>query len=323
MMSDPQPEPGKPSEQDGRWLVVGAAGQLGTDLVRILPPDRFVAVDLAEMDITRPASVAATLAAIRPSVVINAAAYTAVDAAECDQDMAWAVNAAGPGILARACVTIGATLVHISTDYVFAGDATEPYGVHTPTAPRSVYGRSKLRGEQQLREFLVEHYIVRTAWLYGAAGPNFVKTMARLERERDIIDVVDDQRGSPTWSADLASGLIALALSGAAYGTYHCTNGGATTWHGLARAVFEEIGANPDRVRPCRTDESPRPAPRPAYSVLSDRAWRAAGLPVLRPWRDALAAAFAAEGAALTGRAGPPVDIRMPSRADRALGTEH
>jgi dTDP-4-dehydrorhamnose reductase len=283
----------------GRWLVVGAAGQLGTDLVRLLPDNRAVGVDLPEIDITEPASVAATVKSVRPSVIVNAAAYTAVDAAESDPDAAWAVNAVGPALLAEASAEIGAALVHISTDYVFGGDGAEPYGVDAPTEPRTVYGRTKLAGEQRVRDLLTEHYLVRTAWLYGATGTNFVKTMARLERERDTIQVVSDQHGSPTWSTDLARGLLSLVGSGVPYGTYHCTNGGATTWYGFARAVFEELGADQDRVRPCSTGQYPRPAPRPAYSVLSDRTWRAANLAPLPPWREALATAFAEHGAEL------------------------
>jgi dTDP-4-dehydrorhamnose reductase len=198
-------------------------------------------------------------------------------------------------------------LVHVSTDYVFAGDATAPYEVDAQVAPRSAYGRSKLAGERAVRELLPDaSYVVRTAWVYGAAGGNFVKTVARLEHSRDTIEVVDDQHGSPTWSADLAGGLVALARSAAPPGVYHCTNGGATTWYGLTRAVFEELGADPDRVRPTSTDRFPRPAPRPAYSVLSSAGWVAAGLPALPDWRDALARAFAEVGPALRPGLLPP-----------------
>jgi dTDP-4-dehydrorhamnose reductase len=160
--------------------------------------------------------------------------------------------------------------------------------------PRSAYGRTKLAGEQAVRELAPElSFVVRTAWVYGATGSNFVKTMARLEQARDTIEVVDDQRGSPTWSADLARGLVELASSAASPGIYHCTGSGETSWYGLARAVFEELGADPDRVHPTSTDKFPRPAPRPAYSVLSDEAWRAAGLSPMPHWRAALRSAFA------------------------------
>jgi dTDP-4-dehydrorhamnose reductase len=289
-------------------LVTGAGGQLGSDLLRVLSGVdgvEAVGVTRGELDITDAAAVRATLATVRPDLVLNAAAYTGVDAAESDEDTAQLVNAVAPGQIALACGRSGARLVHVSTDYVFAGDATEPYEVDAPTGPKSAYGRTKLAGELAVRSELPGgSWVVRTAWVYGQTGGNFVKTMVRLERTRETLDVVDDQRGGPTWSRDLAGGLVALARAAAAGGgpppgVYHCTNGGDTTWYGLARAVFAELGADPDRVRPTSTDRFPRPAPRPAYSVLSDRGWRAAGLPPLRPWRDALRTAFADIGPAL------------------------
>ena len=287
-----------------RWLVTGARGQLGADLVRALHGAQVTALSRAELDVADASAVERVVrdwagAADGRLVVLNAAAYTDVDGAQADQARAFAVNAEGPAALAAVCGAVGATLVHVSTDYVFAGDADTPYEVDAPTGPCSVYGASKLAGEQRVRAGLAAHYVVRSAWVYGDVGRNFVKTIARLEAQRPTVDVVDDQRGSPTWSADLAAGLVALARSGAPFGTYHCTNGGETTWCGLARAVFAELGADPVRVRPCSTAQYPRPAPRPPYSVLSDRSWRAAGIPPLRPWRDALAAAFAEHGCAL------------------------
>jgi dTDP-4-dehydrorhamnose reductase len=185
-------------------------------------------------------------------------------------------------------------MIHVSTDYVFPGDAKQPYDVDDPTGPKGAYGRTKLAGELAVREILPDDsWVVRTAWLYGASGKNIIKTMTRLERERETVSFVADQTGSPTWSHDLASGLLALAGSDAPAGTYHATNRGETTWYGLARAVFEELGADPDRVQPIRTQDYPLPAPRPAYSVLSPHAWDAAGLPPFRGWRAALAEAFA------------------------------
>lgn len=281
-----------------RWLITGAGGQLGVDLLRVLSGrDGVEAVGLAraDLDITDDVAVRDAFAEIRPDVVINAAAYTAVDAAETDEAGATLGNEVGPRNLAVAAAAAGARMIQVSTDYVFPGDATEPYDEDAPTGPRSVYGRTKLAGEQAV---LAAHpdggYVVRTAWVYGASGANFVKTIARLERERETISVVNDQRGSPTWSHDLAVGLVALADSTAPAGVYHCTNSGSTTWFDFARAIFEELGADPQRVRPTTTDAFPRPAPRPAYSVLSDRKWRAAGLPQLPHWRDALHAAFVA-----------------------------
>lgn len=286
-----------------RWLLTGAGGQLGTELLGALGGCDVTALGHRELDISDAAAVRAAVARWAAAggslMVLNAAAYTDVDGAETDRDAALAVNAAGPGALARAAAEVGARMVHVSTDYVFSGAGSTPYEVDSPTGPRSVYGASKLEGERRVRAALQEHYVVRTAWVYGATGANFVKAMARLESCREHVDVVDDQRGSPTWSAELAAGLVALARCGAPYGTYHATGGGETTWCGLARAVFAELGADPARVRPCSSAQFSRPAPRPAYSVLSNRSWTEAGLTPLRPWRDALAAAFARYGAAL------------------------
>lgn len=277
-----------------RWLVTGAGGQLGSDLVAALGGDDVRAVARADLDIVDSMSVARLVDEFAPDVVVNAAAYTAVDAAESDEDAAYRANATGPGVLAAALSGTKTRLIHVSTDYVFAGDANRPYDVDDPTGPKSAYGRTKLAGELAVRELLPDaSYVVRTAWVYGATGGNFVKTMTRLEGERDTVSVVDDQRGSPTWSADLAAGLVELGRSSAPAGIYHCTNTGDTTWFGLTRAIFEELGADPSRVQPTTTDAFPRPAPRPAYSVLSDAAWRAAGLTPLPPWRAALRAAFA------------------------------
>ena len=283
-----------------RWLITGAHGQLGADLQQVLAADDLRAVGHSELDIADAGAVAKTIADFAPDVVVNAAAYTAVDAAETDEDAAHRVNAGGPAVLAAALAERGGRLIHVSTDYVFAGDANRPYDVDDPTGPRSAYGRTKLAGELAVRELLPDaSYIVRTAWVYGATGANFVKTMARLQRERDTVSVVDDQRGAPTWSADLAAGLVELGRSAAAPGIYHCTNAGDTTWFGFTQAIFEELGADPARVLPTTTDAFPRPAPRPAYSVLSDRSWRDAGLTPMRHWRDALHAAFSTAGKAL------------------------
>jgi dTDP-4-dehydrorhamnose reductase len=282
----------------GRWLVTGAGGQLGSDLVRVLAGAEVVGLTHADLDVADPAAAEKVVADVRPDVVLNAAAYTAVDAAEADEDAARRANADAPAVLAQVCALHGGRLVHVSTDYVFAGDASTPYEPDAPTGPRSAYGRTKLAGEQAVRTLLPERsWVVRSAWVYGQTGPNFVKTIARLERERDTIEVVDDQRGSPTWSRHLAQGLVALAGSTAPPGIYHCTNGGEVTWHGFARAIFDELGADPDRVRPTTTDRFPRPAPRPAYSVLADTGWRAAGLPPLPGWRAALHEAFGEVGA--------------------------
>ncbi|HEX6754494.1 MAG TPA: dTDP-4-dehydrorhamnose reductase [Mycobacteriales bacterium] len=281
-----------------RFLVTGAGGQLGSDLLRVLGSGA-VGLTRAQLDVADPAAVEKAVVDVRPDVVVNAAAYTAVDAAETDEAGAAAVNAEGPANLARVCALHGGNLIHVSTDYVFAGDASAPYEVDAPTGPRSAYGRTKLAGERAVRDLLPERtWVVRTAWVYGETGGNFVRTVVRLAGQRETLDVVDDQRGSPTWSRDLAGALVTFAGSAAPPGVYHATNSGDTTWYGLARAVLAEIGADPDRVRPTTTDRFPRPAPRPAYSVLSDASWRAAGLPPLRPWDQALHAAFSEVGGA-------------------------
>ncbi|HVF19845.1 MAG TPA: dTDP-4-dehydrorhamnose reductase [Mycobacteriales bacterium] len=277
-------------------LVIGARGQLGSDLLDVLGASA-TGVARPELDITDGLAVreaVAEWAAARAGeslAVFNAAAWTDVDGAEADPAGAHRVNEVGARHVATACATAGIPLVHVSTDYVFAGDGTEPYEVDSMTGPQSAYGRSKLAGEMAVWQTTQDAYVVRTAWVYGAVGGNFVKTMVRLERERETVSVVDDQRGSPTWSRDLARGLVALAGTGR-FGTYHLTNGGDTTWCGFAREVFAELGADPERVHPCTSADFPRPAPRPAYSVLSDAKWRSAGLDPLPHWRDALRTAF-------------------------------
>lgn len=267
-----------------RWLVTGAGGQVGVEMQAALRDGDVVAFTRTQLDITDATAVAAAIETHRPDVVVNAAAYTNVDAAEADEPTAHAINADGPAHLARACADTGARLLHISTDYVFAGDATTPYDVDDATGPCSAYGRTKLAGE---RAVLPHAWVVRTSWVYGAPG-SFVDTIARLERERDTITVVADQWGSPTWARQLAIGLIALVEAAPPPGVYQCINGGAATRHEQARAVFEELGADPERVLPVTTAEMPRPAARPAYAVLSDRSWRAAGLAPLPHWREAL-----------------------------------
>lgn len=282
-----------------RLLVTGAGGQLGSDLLRVLAGTAHEVTGLtrAELDVTDPAAVEKAVVDVRPDLVLNAAAYTAVDAAETDEDAALLLNGEGPANLARVCALHGGGVVQVSTDYVFSGDATRPYEPSDEVGPRSAYGRTKLAGERAVRELLPERsWVVRTAWVYGQTGGNFVKTMAKLEGVKDTLDVVDDQRGSPTWSRDLAAGIVTLAERRPRPGIYHCTNAGDTTWFGLTRAIFAELGADPERVRPTTTEAFPRPAPRPAYSVLSGAGWAAAGLPLLRPWDQALHAAFTEVG---------------------------
>ncbi|MGW1742287.1 dTDP-4-dehydrorhamnose reductase [Nocardia sp. NPDC001965] len=276
------------SETADRILVTGAGGQVGAELLRLIPAVR--AFTRSELDITDPTAVESV---VRPGdTVLNCAAFTAVDRAESEPAAAFAANETGPAVLAAACARAGARLVHLSTDYVFPGTATAPYEPADPTGPATVYGRSKLAGERAVRELCPQAHIVRTAWVYSGTGGDFVATMRRLERERDTVSVVNDQIGSPTFAADLAAGLLELAANPAAPGVLHATNAGQASWFELARAVFAGIGADPERVRPCTTAEFPRPAPRPAYSVLSATAWREAGLTPLRPWESALTEAL-------------------------------
>jgi dTDP-4-dehydrorhamnose reductase len=280
---------------DLRWLVTGAKGQLGNDLLGVLGGagiTRVTALDLPELDITDAAAVDAVVAG--HDLVVNVAAWTAVDAAEEKEAAAFAVNAVGPANLARACARHGARMMQVSTDYVFPGDADKPYAEDDLPAPRTAYGRTKVAGEWAVQaELPGRHWIVRTAWLYGAAGKNFVKTMARLQRERDAVDVIDDQRGQPTWSLDLARAMVSLVSADAPAGTYHGTSSGDTTWFGLARLVFELAGADPQRVRPTSSTAYASATPRPAYSVLGHDAWAAAGLSPIRPWDEALREAVA------------------------------
>ncbi|WP_246098272.1 dTDP-4-dehydrorhamnose reductase [Rhodococcus spelaei] len=277
-----------------RILVTGARGQLGTALLRRGAEARLDMVGLSsgELDI---ADAGAVRDAVEPgSVVLNCAAYTAVDAAETDEADAQRVNVDGARNLARACARVGAQLVHVSTDYVFAGDAGVPYEPDAPTGPRTVYGRTKLAGERAVLEADPGAVVVRTAWVYSGVGTDFVATMLRLQRDRETVDVVDDQVGSPTYAGDLAAGLLELAgREDVAGGVLHATNSGQASWFELARAVFSGVGADPARVHPCSSAQFPRPAPRPAYSVLSPASWAAAGLTPLRPWPEALEAALA------------------------------
>lgn len=277
----------------GRWLLVGARGMLGQDLAAQLAARgvAHTALGRAELDLTDAAAVKAAVAG--HDLVLNAAAWTAVDAAESQEQEAAAINGTAVRHLAAACADAGARLLHPSTDYVFPGDAAAPIPEDAPTAPINAYGRSKLLGERAVLELLPEHgYVVRTAWLYGRQGKNFVATMLRLAGQRDFVEVVDDQHGQPTSTVALSRQLLALgaaALAGRApAGVYHGTCSGQTTWCGFARAVYELSGLDPERVHPIPGANFPSPAPRPAYSVLGHARWAAAGLEPLPHWRDAL-----------------------------------
>ncbi|MFD5751086.1 dTDP-4-dehydrorhamnose reductase [Streptomyces sp. NPDC127033] len=281
------------------WLIAGAGGMLGRHLTGQLAGQRVVPLDRHALDITDQEAVDRAIAYHRPRIVVNAAAWTAADAAEAHRDRAWEVNVAGVRHLARACRRQGALLLHVSSDYVFPGTARTPYPEDAPTGPCNTYGRTKAAAEREVLELLPgTGYVVRTAWVYGVAGRNFVNTMIGLERTQETVDVVDDQCGQPTWAQDLAGILIRLgdgAHSGSAPpGIYHGTNRGETTWHGLSREVFRLLGADPSRVLPVTSAELALPAVRPAYSALGHDRWAAAGITPLRHWRSALHTAFPA-----------------------------
>jgi len=283
-------------------VVTGANGQLGRELVGAWTDDDVTGLTHGDLDVTDEGAVLATIGDLAPEVVVNCAAWTAVDACEEDPERAHRVNALAPWWLARACREVGARLVHVSTDYVFGGDAPAgPDGAlrgwteFDPVDPRSVYGRSKAAGEQLVRQTLPEHQIVRTAWVCGAHGRNFVTTMLDLADRDGPVRVVDDQHGSPTFTADLATALRELAASDR-YGTWHRTNGGHTSWHDLAAAVFELADRDVD-LGPQPSSALDRPAPRPPWSVLDDTHATAAGLTGLPPWRTGLRDLLAELGA--------------------------
>lgn len=271
-----------------RYLIAGAAGMLGQDLQTALAGRDVTALSRAELDVTDRDAVAAAVAG--HDVVINASAYTKVDDAETHEDTAYAINALGTENLAIAAAGAGARFVTVSTDYVFDGHATSPYAEDTPRDPINAYGRTKAAGEELA---LAAHphgtYIVRTAWLYGAGGPNFARTMVKLAGTHETVSVVADQLGQPTWTGDLAARIVELVDSEAPAGVYHGTNSGQASWFEFAKAVFSAAGLNPDRVTPTDSATFVRPAPRPSYSVLGHEAWAAAGLPPLRSWQEALA----------------------------------
>ncbi|HEY6872512.1 MAG TPA: dTDP-4-dehydrorhamnose reductase [Geobacteraceae bacterium] len=265
-------------------LVVGAKGMLGRDLMEVLTGE-VRGVDIEEIDITSLESTRRVLLTLKPAVVVNAAAYTDVDGCETNRELAMQVNGEGVAHLALAVMEIGAKLVHVSTDYVFDGAKDSPWLEDDPTNPLSVYGESKLAGELNAR-IVPDHLIVRTQWLYGLHGKNFVETMLRLAGERSELAVVDDQTGSPTWTVDLARAIKALIDTGCR-GTFHAANTGFCSWNGFARAIFEEAGLAVT-VKPMTTQELGRPATRPLYSVLdcgklaTDTGFQP------EPWREAL-----------------------------------
>jgi len=264
---------------------------LGTDVVQALvgAGQRVSAVGSADLDVRDPAACVAAVRGV--DVVVNCAAWTAVDDAESDEQGAFAVNAVGAANLARACAATDARLVTISTDYVFDGSATSPYAEDAPIDPRSAYGRTKAAGEWAARAEHDDVLVVRTAWLYGAHGGCFPRTIARALTQRDTLDVVADQVGQPTWTVDVAALVLALVAAQAPPGTYHGTASGQVSWHGFAQAVAVEAGTDPTRVHETTSAAFVRPAARPAYSVLGHDALRAVGVEPIGDWRERFAVA--------------------------------
>lgn len=269
-------------------VVTGAKGQLGTDVVQLLADEGIEVYGYGRegLDITNFDQVKQIITDVRPDVVIHAAAYTKVDLAESEPDQAFLINAYGTRNVAVASEAVGAKLVYISTDYVFDGKENKPYHEFSPTNPLSVYGKSKLAGEQFVRDFHSRFFIVRTSWVFGKHGNNFVKTMLKLAREREELMVVNDQIGCPTYTVDLANCILDL-IHTEKYGIYHVSNSGHCTWYEFAKAIFEEAGIKV-KVNPCATKDFPRPAPRPAYSVFDHMSLRLNNFKNMRNWRYAL-----------------------------------
>jgi len=270
-----------------RWLVVGSAGMLGRDLMALLGErgHEVVGVDRDEVDITDAASTAGCAEDF--DVVANVAAYTAVDRAESDEAAAFAVNAVGPANLARAAAAAGARIVQISTDYVFDGLDERPYAEDAPIAPRSAYGRTKAAGEWAVRAEAPDHLVVRTAWLYGAHGACFPRTIARVAAEKGSVEVITDQVGQPTWTVDLADLVERLVSAKAPSGTYHGTASGRASWFEFAQAAVAAAGLDPQVVRRTTSADFVRPAPRPAFSVLGHDGLTRAGVTPIGAWDDA------------------------------------
>lgn len=277
-------------------LLTGKSGQLGRELQESVPQGTdLIALDRKELDISQRESVMAAVFSVQPDVIINAAAYTAVDKAESEVDLAFGINASGAENLALACREFGARLIHVSTDFVFDGQKSSPYSTNDPVRPLGAYGESKAAGERAVQEILPEAVIVRTAWLYAQQGHNFVNNMLRLMEERDELGVVADQVGTPTWAGTLAGVIYRLAADSNASGIYHCTDAGIASWYDFAVAIYEEgkgTGLLPHdkevKIQPIATSDYLTPAARPAYSVLEkSRLANEQGIE-LKHWRQAL-----------------------------------
>lgn len=279
-----------------RVVVTGAEGQLGKDVVKVFEQagHELLPTNRNTLDITNQEMCLMVVRQFQPDIVIHCAAYTAVDQAEQDVDMAYAVNATGTRNMVLAAEQVKAKFCYISTDYVFNGTSDVPYQEYDNTNPQSIYGKSKRAGEQLVQSLSSSFFIVRTSWVYGQYGHNFVKTMLRLGEEKPVLQVVNDQKGSPTYTVDLATFLLELVAT-QKFGIYHASNSGKCTWYEFAQAIFAEAAdirgkGYPVKVEPCSTEEFPRPAPRPSNSVMDHLSIRTNGLQDLRPWREGLRA---------------------------------
>lgn len=282
-------------------LITGAYGQLGNEITDLLERQQgelgavaaeyedctVTAIDMDRLDITNTDAVFEMVCTVQPDVIINCAAMTNVDACETELETAMGANAIGPRNLAMAAEEFGAKLIHVSTDYVFRGDGTVPYCEWDQTGPNTTYGKSKLLGEQYVAQFSTKYFIVRTAWLYGRVGNNFVKTMLKLGAEKPAISVVSDQRGNPTNAADLAYHLLKLAVT-EEYGIYHCTGSGECSWYDFAKEIMR-LADLPCQVNPCTTAEFPSRTPRPAFSSLNNLMLSVTVGDEMRDWKNALA----------------------------------
>jgi dTDP-4-dehydrorhamnose reductase len=281
-------------------LITGARGQLGTQIINIIKSGKselgnvpaevvaseIIGIDVQELDITNLEATREYIGNIKPDVVVNCAAYTNVDACETNEDIAFKVNAIGPRNIAIVCEELGAKLIHISTDYVFSGTGSKALKEYDLTGPASVYGKTKLAGEEFVKQFSSKYFIVRTAWLYGYNGNNFVYTMMKLGKEKDFIDVVNDQRGNPTNAEDLAYHILKL-IGTEEYGTYHCTGSGECTWYDFAKKIIELSGIECD-IRPCTSEQFVRPAKRPEFSSLDNMMLRCTVGDEMRDWEVAI-----------------------------------
>lgn len=281
-------------------LITGAKGQLGSQIINIIKKGSseigeissdvknadIIGIDVEELDITDITATKAYIKEVKPDVVINPAAYTNVDGCETNEDLAFKVNSLGARNLAIACEEIGAKLIHISTDYVFNGVGIKPFKEYDKVGPQSVYGTTKLMGEEFVKQFCSKYFIVRTAWLYGYNGNNFVYTIMKAAKERGALQVVDDQRGNPTNAEDLAHHILKLATT-EEYGVYHCTGEGECSWYDFASKIVELAGIDAS-VSPCTSEEYKRPAKRPAYSSLDNMMLRCTVGNEMRQWEDAL-----------------------------------